>query len=333
MKIIALVLAVLFIGSAEAKPQKYWTCVDAEGNKSAQDFPCPEPLDAAPAQAEMPTLNQAPVQQAPIAPAKRKPVRVDYIGIMLKPLLPLFAMLVVALLAIFAIKAGLAKKRSSKPKHRSYTSKKPAERIEPSDDLLKEIPLRSSTQKKTPSRATEWSLDLMRTLEWKRFEELCEGFWKAKGYPAQLTAPGADGGIDVVIQDRTDANAVFAIIQCKAWNAKQVGVETVRALWGAKDHFKAKLAIFYGLSGFSADAQSFASEKHLKLVSGEELLTQIKGLSAEQQRELLSHVTRGDYTTPTCAQCDVKMVERSEGKFWGCVNFPKCRNRLYPRAA
>ncbi|MGH8539140.1 MAG: restriction endonuclease [Stenotrophobium sp.] len=183
----------------------------------------------------------------------------------------------------------------------------------------------------TSVRPTEWTLPLIRELEWKRFEELCEGFWKAKGYLANLTGPGADGGVDVVIQDRADPSKIFAIIQCKHWSSKQVGVETVRALWGAKDHFKAKLAIFYGMSGFTDDAVRFAAEKHLKLVNGEELLTQIKTLESNQQAYLLEQVTRGDYTTPTCPNCDIKMVRR-EGKggkvdFWGCRNFRRCGAR------
>lgn len=178
-----------------------------------------------------------------------------------------------------------------------------------------------------PSNA--WSLALIRALEWKRFEELCEGFWKAKGYPAELTAPGADGGVDVIIRDRRDPTKVFAVIQCKSWFAKPVGVEAVRALWGAKDHFGAQLAIFYGLSGFTPDAQHFADEKHLSLIHGGKLLVQILSLPFEAQQELLKHVTRGDYVTPTCPNCDIKMVRRNgNGRFtdfFGCSNYPRCK--------
>jgi restriction system protein len=177
--------------------------------------------------------------------------------------------------------------------------------------------------------AQAWSLALIRALEWKRFEELCEGFWKAKGYPAELTAPGADGGVDVLIRDRRDTTRIFAVIQCKSWQSKPVGVETVRALWGAKYHFGAQLAIFYGLSGFTPDAQRFADEKHLSLIHGGKLLVQILSLPYEDQQALLQHVTRDDYTTPTCPSCDVKMRRRNgNGRFtdfFGCSNYPRCK--------
>lgn len=248
-----------------------------------------------------------------------------------------FALGVVAVLALLAWKSSRKTETpelsSPKPKlspHRSAPTVS-ANAQEDIIDRLRNERANGTQATAEKVRPTEWSLETLHAIEWKRFEELCEGFWKAKGYPARLTGPGADGGVDVVISERTDPSKAFAVIQCKAWGSKQVGVETVRALWGAKDHFSAKLAIFYGLSGFSADAQKFATEKYLKLVSGEDLLAQIKSLDAEQQKELLAHVTRGDYSTPTCPKCDIKMIRRegSGGKsdFWSCKNFRKCGSK------
>lgn len=181
------------------------------------------------------------------------------------------------------------------------------------------------------SAPTVWSIALIRELEWKRFEELCALFWQRKGYPARLTGAGADGGVDVVIADQRDPARTFAVAQCKSWSSKSVGVEAVRALWGARDHFKAQLALFYSLSGFTQDARAFAEGKHLKLISGEELLQQIEAMPAADQVTLLAEVTRGDYTTPTCPTCDIKMSRRPgrDGKpdFWGCNNYRRCGAR------
>lgn len=176
-------------------------------------------------------------------------------------------------------------------------------------------------------------MELLNRLEWKRFEEVCEHFWRIKGYPARATGKGADGGIDVVIADRNDGAKTFAIAQCKSWT-KPVGVEPVRALWGSKDHFGAQLALFYSLSGFTPDASGFAEGKHLKLISGAALLQQIKTLAEPQQAELLQHITRGDYTTPSCPKCEAKMVRRpgKNGKpdFWGCPQYPRCKGKPIP---
>ncbi|WP_284692629.1 topoisomerase DNA-binding C4 zinc finger domain-containing protein [Paraburkholderia terrae] len=36
---------------------------------------------------------------------------------------------------------------------------------------------------------------------------------------------------------------------------------------------------------------------------------------------------KGDYQTPTCVACGVKMVQRQGkgGSFWGCRHYPKCK--------
>lgn len=248
--------------------------------------------------------------------------------------------LALGIVAVMALLAWKSSRKSETPERSSPEPKPPSGRRAPSvsttsqeDSIDRLHNERASVVEAAVEelRPTDWSIETLHAIEWKRFEELCEGFWKAKGYPARLTGPGADGGVDVVISERADPSKAFAVIQCKAWGSKQVGVETVRALWGAKDHFSAKLAIFYGLSGFSEGAQKFAAEKYLKLVSGEDLLVQIKSLDAEQQKELLAYVTRGDYYTPTCPKCDIKMVRRegSGGKtdFWGCQNFRRCGSK------
>ncbi len=204
---------------------------------------------------------------------------------------------------------------------------RPAPTLKPSSAPFAE----PSTGPVNGSAPTVWSIALIRELEWKRFEELCALFWQRKGYPARLTGAGADGGVDVVIADQRDPARTFAVAQCKSWSSKPVGVEAVRALWGARDHFKAQLALFYGLSGFTQDARAFAEGKHLKLISGEELLQQIEAMPAANQAALLAAVTRGDYTTPTCPSCDIKMSRRPgrDGKpdFWGCNNYRRCGTR------
>lgn len=198
-------------------------------------------------------------------------------------------------------------------------------------EALRSRNAQSSPPPQQPSpqpQPTEWTLQVLKDLEWKRFEEVCEGFWKAKGYDARLTGPGSDGGVDVILPDKQDATKIFAVMQCKSWSS-WVGVEPVRALWGAKDHFGAKMAIFYGLSGFSDDAKVFASGKHLVLVDGPELLKQILALPTERHRSLLMQVTTGDYRTPSCAKCEKKMVKRAgkhgQGDFWSCQTFRACK--------
>lgn len=182
----------------------------------------------------------------------------------------------------------------------------------------------------------KWSKDLINTLEWKRFEELCAEYFTAKGYKAKVTRQGADGGVDInLFKESYSLTKAFAIVQCKAWNSYKVGVKPVRELYGVLSAEQAPLGIFITSGSYTKEAEEFSKGKHLKLISGDSLLELIHALSAEQQQLLLRKITEGDYLTPSCPSCGIKMTERtakkgknSGDKFWGCINFPKCRNTL-----
>jgi hypothetical protein len=77
-----------------------------------------------------------------------------------------------------------------------------------------------------------WSIELLKCLEWKRFEELCTWYFQESGHTAKVTGAGADGGVDIWIYDAADAGTVSGVAQCKAWTDKQVGVKEVRELFG-----------------------------------------------------------------------------------------------------
>lgn len=186
-----------------------------------------------------------------------------------------------------------------------------------------------------PTASRSWSIGLIRELEWKRFEELCEGFWKAKGYRAEPTGRGADGGIDVNLYRPSDPGKLLAIIQCKSRSQDQIGVAFVRELFGVMHHVNAPMGILMASTGFHEPAREFAAGKHLQLLDGESILKQLSELPSDESCRLLEHVTRGDYITPTCPSCDEKMIRRTSKvkgtDFYGCRNFPRCRQTFYPR--
>jgi|GEM_PF-2164949 len=185
-----------------------------------------------------------------------------------------------------------------------------------------------------------WSESLIRALEWKRFEALCTGYWQAKGYRAETTAIGADGGIDIVLRapGARDTDKVLGVVQCKAWANRRVGVKPVRELFGVQMDRGVSLAVFMASGDYTDDARAFAEGKHVELITGNKLLALLGGLPVDAGEDLLRTVTDGDYTTPTCPQCDVKMVPRTARKgpyvgnrFWGCPNYPRCRKRFWMR--
>lgn len=180
-------------------------------------------------------------------------------------------------------------------------------------------------------KPTEWSLDLIRDLEWKRFEDVCQQFYEKKGIRSETTALGPDGGIDIrLFQD--DSGRPTSIVQCKAWGERFVGVKPVRELLGVMTHERIGKAFFMTSGSYSDEAKSVAEANRITLIDGTMLLMMIQRLAAEERESLLALATEGDFKTPTCPTCGVKMkaVRGKAGRtdFWGCRNYPRCRQKL-----
>ena len=182
-----------------------------------------------------------------------------------------------------------------------------------------------------PPTAAVLTVALLRDLEWKRFELIVQLYYQATGVRAELTCAGADGGVDVKLY-RAGSDQPYGYVQCKAWGARFVGVKPVRELLGVMTHEKIGKAFFMTSGQFSEDAKAFAMSNQITLINGQMLLLMIKRLPLESQGALLDFATAGDYSTPSCPSCGVKM-NRVPGKagrhdFWGCKNFPRCHQKL-----
>ena len=183
-------------------------------------------------------------------------------------------------------------------------------------------------------KPTAWSLSLIRDLEWKRYEDVCQQYYELKGIRSETTPLGPDGGVDIrLYQD--ESGKPTAIVQCKSWNERYVGVSLIRELLGVMTHEKIGKGFFMATSSFSDDAKSFAAVNSITLVDGPMLLMMIQRLPAADRERLLAFAIEGDYQAPTCPSCGVKMmaVSGALGKpdFWGCQRYPKCRQRLGKR--
>lgn len=180
------------------------------------------------------------------------------------------------------------------------------------------------------AKPTAWSLNLLQTIEWKRFEDLCAAFYKEKGIRCETTPLGADGGVDIrLFQDESSPQAT-AVVQCKAWGERLVGVKPIRELLGVMAHEKIAKSFFMAPGGFTVDAREFAQANRITLLDGKLFLSMLERLPAEAKQKLLAFATSGDYTTPSCPSCGIKMLQRngSRGDFWGCQNYPRCRQTL-----
>ena len=210
----------------------------------------------------------------------------------------------------------------------------PADHTRPDilDKLLSESQTTPSTTKPKP---TEWTLDVIRDLEWKRFEDVCQQFYEKKGIRSDTTDLGPDGGIDIrLYQD--DSGRPTSIVQCKAWGERYVGVKPIRELLGVMTHEKIGKAFFMTSGSYSDEAKAVAQANRITLIDGNMLLMMIQRLPAPERESLLAFAVDGDYATPTCPSCGIKMVVRQgtngRADFWGCQNYPRCRQTLGKRS-
>jgi restriction system protein len=140
----------------------------------------------------------------------------------------------------------------------------------------------------------KWTKDFLAKLEWKLFEDICVEYLRSKHCNANVTCTGADGGVDIKVQD--PAGRVIAIGQCKAWN-KPIGVSLIRELYGIMAAERIKHGIFLTSSFFSKDAKQFAKDKDLLLIDGVELAALISQLDADEKACIQARVVKADYST------------------------------------
>ncbi len=182
-----------------------------------------------------------------------------------------------------------------------------------------------------PEPAKSWSPAVFAAIEWRRFEAVCEKLFAQAGFETKSQSHGADGGVDIWLHSR-NATGPVAVVQCKHWQGKAVGVKELREFFGVMTSNKLKRGTYATTSTYTADAAQFARDNSINALDGTALLGLIANRTPEQQQALLDVAFEGEYWRPTCASCGIKMVERTPSKggaaFWGCSNYPRCKSKL-----
>jgi len=192
---------------------------------------------------------------------------------------------------------------------------------------------------KEPQKETEtekvlpWTIEFIRSLEWREFEKLCAKILEERGFVAILGDFGqrGDGGKDIRIYKAMATERPYALAQCKAQRTDIV-VGKIRELRGTMAKENVTKGFFFTSGGFYKIAWEEGTAQKMELITGDMLLEEIKTLPIEKQEAMMKEITSTDYTTPTCTVCGIKMKKRTSttnGKpFWGCVNYPRCNNKL-----
>lgn len=166
----------------------------------------------------------------------------------------------------------------------------------------------------------------------------CKIYYECIGYKVTKTKAGADGGIDLLLYMK-DSVVPYALVQCKSRTHRDVGVNYIRELLGVMTSEKVDKGILITNSGFTKEALEFANAHQIEPVHVHKLWMMLDDLDTDKKAHLINFLESSDFTTPTCPNCEVKLVERiaKKGKnigqrFWGCKNYPRCHYSLQMNA-
>jgi restriction system protein len=163
-------------------------------------------------------------------------------------------------------------------------------------------------------------------MSWQDFERVVHEYFRRREFSVTDTGrPGPDGGVDLVLTKGGE----YYLVQCKRWRAVNVGVETVRELYGVMAARHAVGGFVVTSGAFTAEALKFAEGREVQLIDGKQLASAIKG---QGRGVVVSSIQDWTPATPECPACGSSMVRREAKKglragslFWGCSTFPRCR--------
>jgi restriction system protein len=171
-------------------------------------------------------------------------------------------------------------------------------------------------------------------LSWGDFEKLVgEGFRRRGFEVAERAGGGPDGGVDLTLAKGHER----FLVQCKQWRARQVSVSVVRELYGVMAAEGAAGGYVVTSGTLTKDAREFASGRNIELIDGRALNTLLRNTQKGAPASSCTGVATlsANERSLMCPTCKTPMVRRTSkrgsnagGSFWGCAQYPKCRQTL-----
>ncbi len=174
---------------------------------------------------------------------------------------------------------------------------------------------------------TQNSIQSIRNLSWREFEELVGEAFRRQGFTViENNNAGADGGIDI----RLRKDGLPHIVQCKNWKSSKVGVQIVREMYGVMVSENAASVFIITSGEFTQESINFAKNKPINLINGSRLETMIA--EVQTTPAIKTVVETPKTSTNICPKCGGSLILRTAKKgsnagnqFLGCSSFPKCR--------
>ncbi|TNC19409.1 restriction endonuclease [Amycolatopsis alkalitolerans] len=108
-------------------------------------------------------------------------------------------------------------------------------------------------------------------MHWRQFELLVGEFFRRHGYHVTVTPPTRDGGVDVrAIRETGVAGPELVLVQAKRFSDnRQVGIETVKALWSDVNEAAATRGVVATTSTLAAGALAYCQARRYRLTAAE----------------------------------------------------------------
>jgi len=202
------------------------------------------------------------------------------------------------------------------------------ERFAKAQEIQKPVTVPGGGPAPAAAAPTVFTKKMLEELEWHYLELLVISYFDKTGFVAKRVKAAPDGAVDFLLYRRGDEKPA-AYVQCKASPAFRIGPKAVRELMALMAEHHLSEGHYITSNAFTLEALSLATDQNLILMSGADLLAKIEGLPPPDRASLLKEMTTGDSTTPTCPNCNVKMVRQNGDKpVWTCRNAPRCEIKM-----
>jgi len=132
-----------------------------------------------------------------------------------------------------------------------------------------------------------WSLDVFESIDAQRFAAVCETWFSWAGFDTRSEAHRTDEGVDIWLHAAKMPGPV-AIVRCKHWLNKPVGVQEMREFVGVMSTLQSVHGTYTTTSTYTPEALQLAREHGIDAVDGRGLLRRIQTRTRQRQQALLA---------------------------------------------
>ncbi len=143
-----------------------------------------------------------------------------------------------------------------------------------------------------PVNGRRWSLDVFAAIDAQRFAAVCETWFLWAGFETRCESHRTDEGVDIWLHAAKMPGPV-AIVRCKHWLHKPVGLQEMKEFMGVMSAFKSAHGTYTTTSTYTPEALQFAREHGIDAVDGRSLLRRIQTRTRQHQQALLAVAYNG----------------------------------------